>query len=748
MNKKYLLLFLLLLLPLSVFAEEGENVKTLEATKNNNTITFNGTTQDDVVAVMCKLYNDEDEEIEMLSVEVQNNKTFTGSFVTTETGDFTVACANYEGGNFVTADITVETLATLTVTFNTNGGSTINPVQVTYNDTVDEPEDPTKNDKVFGGWYEDDTLTTPFDFNTHIIKNTTLYAKWNDPGEEPGDENIQVQVIFFGEGGTYQVDFAADDSINPEPLGEPVNSSHRYFAGVGQEVTLTAIPSEGYNFVGWFETSEQETETPGIMEWVPGNILSGLTEYTFNANGPYHNIMPIFEQAVSCSNGVGHNNIWTITGGKVAVLYEEGGFDGTDFNGGTVVDYCNGDEITVKAQAEQGYHFVGWYVSNVQQGPQYYYTDKLVSQSTNYTYEPGTTMVQGIDEPINYLTAVFAEDEPGIYTVTFNTYGGTEISSVEVEEGNTVSRPASDPTKDGKVFGGWYSDETCSSEFNFNTPITANTTIYAKWKNKVTFNTMGGSAIDPVELEEDERLAEPAEPTKNGYVFDGWYEEEELEHEVDFNNPIEHNITIYAKWGIIYELSDDDDNEIAFVDEENQNLKLVVTDLETLSDDELLALNPILDRETFNALVESLTEAAKKYGTLISFLDISVVDANNNFDPIEVGEALVKLKLTDEIKGFKSYKLVYIDQDNNGNIVLNDAYDLTLTNGKLEGELEHLSAYALIGSNDESTTDTSNNKGTASSPKTFDNIMTWFIVLAISVIGLVFGIIKAKKRII
>ena len=48
----------------------------------------------------------------------------------------------------------------------------------------------------------------------------------------------------------------------------------------------------------------------------------------------------------------------------------------------------------------------------------------------------------------------------------------------------------------------------------------------------------------------------------------------------------------------------------------------------------------------------------------------------------------------------------------------------------------------LVGSNEEETTTNSN---TASSPKTFDNIMTWFIVLVISMIGLTIGTLKVKK---
>ena len=120
----------------------------------------------------------------------------------------------------------------------------------------------------------------------------------------------------------------------------------------------------------------------------------------------------------------GHNNIWATSGGKIAVLYENRNNEQADLDGshwvsnGLVVDYLIGDPITVKAKADTNKEFVGWYVSNVQQGAEYYYSDKLVSKNINYTYQPGVTTVTGIDEPINYLTAVFKDESQIIRTTT------------------------------------------------------------------------------------------------------------------------------------------------------------------------------------------------------------------------------------------------------------------------------------------------------------------------------------------
>ena len=69
--------------------------------------------------------------------------------------------------------------------------------------------------------------------------------------------------------------------------------------------------------------------------------------------------------------------------------------------------------------------------------------------------------------------------------VTFNADGGSTVASQTVESGQKATRPAADPTLEGSWFLGWYSDEGLANEFDFNTPITTATTVYAKWSYKL-----------------------------------------------------------------------------------------------------------------------------------------------------------------------------------------------------------------------------------------------------------------------
>ena len=138
-----------------------------------------------------------------------------------------------------------------------------------------------------------------------------------------------------------------------------------------------------------------------------------------------------------------------------------------------------------------------------------------------------------------------------VYTVTFDSYGGTPVPPAqEVEYGHTATKPA-DPTLKGYTFAFWYlgEDEQNATAYDFNTPVTENITLTAKWninKYTVTFDSYGGTPVPPVqEVEYGLTATEPAAPEKTGYTFDGWYLGDE---KYDFSAAVEQNITLTAKW--------------------------------------------------------------------------------------------------------------------------------------------------------------------------------------------------------
>jgi len=79
-----------------------------------------------------------------------------------------------------------------------------------------------------------------------------------------------------------------------------------------------------------------------------------------------------------------------------------------------------------------------------------------------------------------WFDAVYQPTAATYHTVSFDTDGGTAIADQSVRDGQTATKPA-DPTKSGYTFDGWYQEDTFTTEFDFTTPITADTTIYAKF---------------------------------------------------------------------------------------------------------------------------------------------------------------------------------------------------------------------------------------------------------------------------
>ena len=121
------------------------------------------------------------------------------------------------------------------------------------------------------------------------------------------------------------------------------------------------------------------------------------------------------------------------------------------------------------------------------------------------------------------------------YKVTFDVAGGTPaIASQTIKKDGLVTKP-SDPTKDGYTFKLW-EEKTSKKEWKFATDkVTKNITLVAQWeevppeveKVTVTFEMKGGTpAVAAQTIEKGAKATKPADPTKDGFEFLGWYKGE------------------------------------------------------------------------------------------------------------------------------------------------------------------------------------------------------------------------------
>jgi len=76
------------------------------------------------------------------------------------------------------------------------------------------------------------------------------------------------------------------------------------------------------------------------------------------------------------------------------------------------------------------------------------------------------------------------DDDKAVYTVTFETDGGTPAPSAQkVEEGSTVTVPSTNPTKTGYVFVYWHVSGATTA-YNYQSPVKSDFTLYAKWQDE------------------------------------------------------------------------------------------------------------------------------------------------------------------------------------------------------------------------------------------------------------------------
>ncbi|MDR1815167.1 MAG: leucine-rich repeat protein [Clostridiales Family XIII bacterium] len=80
-----------------------------------------------------------------------------------------------------------------------------------------------------------------------------------------------------------------------------------------------------------------------------------------------------------------------------------------------------------------------------------------------------------------YITVHWGAQSPDVWLVTFRTNGGSALASQQVAEGAAATPPPV-PSRDGYDFDGWYADAALTAEYDFDTPVTANLTLYAKWE--------------------------------------------------------------------------------------------------------------------------------------------------------------------------------------------------------------------------------------------------------------------------
>ena len=397
------------------------------------------------------------------------------------------------------------TLNTYTITYDPNGGVFVDGANATrtisygseYGKLIDETQI-SRDGAKFLGW------TTVKDDATTLVKAQDKYLVEDDTTLYALWEITGVTVTYVTNGGKVA---ELDDNVVTDSKGKDISNEKLPYGTKVNDVRKAV--KDGLKFEGWYLDE-------GLTKAYDNAPLTG--SITLYAKYYAEVTFQIYE----------NDNYAAVIGTKTVNVDE---FDTVELPTAEDLGVALGDTD----------EFFGWYTVDE--------FGKVQAGQTAVTVENVTATAE-----VTYCAKVLRH-----YTVTFNTNGGTDVAAQDVAYKGLATVPE-EPTKVGHVFAGWYADEALATEFDFTTPITADTTVYAKWDRAIvtiTFNIVkdwmvGGGTNEtvPINIYYGDVIPADAVPDTAvpGYTFDGWYL-----NGAAFDvatTPVTENITLDATWHI------------------------------------------------------------------------------------------------------------------------------------------------------------------------------------------------------
>ena len=479
---------------------------------------------------------------------------------------------------------------TLNVSFDTEGGSHIPMQTVKKGEKVQKPVDPIKTDYSFVRW---EYNNKEYDFTSSVESDMTLRAIW-----KKNETSVKKYKITFNvEGKTKTIEVSDASEINVSNLGFEEKSGYilKWYANDKEydlETPLTSdISIEGkyekivsytvkFNSNGGTSVSNQTINT-GEKVKEPTNVKrEGYILDGWYLNNQKYNFNTVVTGNITLIAKWSED----LNVKRYEVKFNSDG--GSSVSSQRIIE--NKTVTQPKNPTKSGYAFEGWYLNN----SKYNFNSKVTSNITlvakwrelvkykvTFDSDGGSnvsaqTITEGekVTKPANptrsgytfkewqlngraydfnssvtgsiILVATWTKD-PNKYTVTFNSNGGSTVSSQTIVEGNKATKPAN-PTRSGYTFKEW---QLNGRTYDFNSSVTGSITLTAVWNAlpsyTVAFNSNGGSAVSSQTIVEGNKATKPVNPTRSGYTFKEW----QLNGRAyDFNSSVTGSITLTAVW--------------------------------------------------------------------------------------------------------------------------------------------------------------------------------------------------------
>ena len=410
-------------------------------------------------------------------------------------------------------------LETYTIAYELNGGTNHanNPNSYTYEHATITLQEPTKTGYTFNGWYDNSSFTgnTITQIRKGSYDNKTLYAKWTA-------KTTNVHLDHYGgkaESATSQDVVMTYDSKSISPS---VNIPTR----------------EGYRLRGWYNLAENGDQilTPNgtirtnrtVAGWVQegGTWIRETDNETIYARWDKKCIITLNSNGGNCSID------------QVIAIQR---------NTGIYTDYNNPTSTTITSPTRVGYTFDGWNTKADGTGEKII-EDNGDALTPNTTYTNEESKWKSTED-----VTLYAKWIPDTYTITYNRLNGATHSNPATYtiEQTPLTFAAPTTTPKGYTFAGWNPATLAEG-------TTGNQSVTASWtagNYTITFDHQGGTGTDNVSVTYDAAIPSVTIPTRDGYLFQGYYSEPNGNGTQYYNangngtrNWDTENATLYAYW--------------------------------------------------------------------------------------------------------------------------------------------------------------------------------------------------------
>ena len=251
---------------------------------------------------------------------------------------------------------------------------------------------------------------------------------------------------------------------------------------------------------------------------------------------------------------------------------------------------------------KQGYTFGGWYRNET------------------------CTDCWDFSDPVNIDMTLWAKWTPNSYTITYDYKSSQGTSTTQANYNTLLGEPATPQANGTKIFSGWYKDQSYNYRWDFETDkVTGDMTLYVQWLNdpvRIAFDAQGGSLVREVVGEKGSKLTKPADPSKDGYAFSGWYKNSELTSPWNFDtDTLNSDTTLYAKWTELF-LSNIRSYRQASVDD-LQIITEDVFDLPDFDDPDFMTFIMTTFNQAFGNTIQSIEEVMKGNASITTKRSIS-----------------------------------------------------------------------------------------------------------------------------